>query len=142
MNSNSRKKTKPTTNLTSGLTSEADYSVQSTLLQGRIRTQKLHQQTHQLRGETAKAESKRYWADTQEVLRDTQQVRLGIATDNHQGKVKERQINQQEIVQKLAAKSYQVDLKRHKNSGLRQSLLNSEVDLSFDHTEDFNQALK
>ena len=129
--------TKETTSFTSGMTSQSEYSVQSNLLDAKIRTQKLHQKTHQLRGETAKAEKKSLWADTQEVLRDTQAVVLGIAQDNLAGKEKERTVNQGSIAQRLAARSYAVDLQRHKNSGTRQSLLNGGIETSFNHENGF-----
>ena len=122
----------------SGLTSEADYTVQAGLLDAGIRTQKLHQKTHQLRGETAKAERKKIWADTEEIKRDTQGVKKGIAQDNYAGAVKERTVNQDSITQRLANKSYKTDITRRQNDGLRQSILNSGSTVTTDHTQGFS----
>lgn len=124
---------KEVTEFTSGMTSEADYSVQSNLLDSKIRTQKLHQKTHTLRGETAKAKRKSYWADRQEVLRDTEKVKLGIDQDNLSFTEQRRTINADGNKQTLAAKSYKVDLQRHQNNGKRQSLLNAGIQITFDH---------
>jgi hypothetical protein len=131
-------KAKETTEFTSGMTSEADYTVQSTILDSKIRTQKLHQKTHQLRGETAKTERKKLWADTEEVKTKTQGVRLEIAQDNYQGTVKEREINRDSITQRLANKSYKADIQRRQNDGLRQSILNSGATVKVDHTGGFD----
>ena len=122
----------------SGLTSEADYTVQTGLLDARIRTQKVHQKTHTLRGEIAKTERKKLWADTEEVKRDTQGVRLSIAKDDHDGAVKERAVNRDSITQRLANKSYKADIQRRQNDGLRQSILNSGSTVTTDHTQGFS----
>jgi len=122
----------------SGLTSEADYTVQSGLLNAQIRTQKLHQQTHQLRGEKAKAERKKLWADTEEVKAKTQEIVLGIEQDNFAGVTKERVVNQDSIAQRLANKQYKTDITRRRNDGLRQSILNSGSTATIDHTTGFS----
>lgn len=127
--------------LKSGMTSEADYTVQVGLLDSRIRTQKVYQKTHQLRGETAKAERKKLWADTEEIKRDTQGVKKGIAQDDYQGAIKEREVNQESITQRLANKSYKTDITRRQNDGLRQSILNSGSTVTTDHTQKFQGAI-
>ncbi|MBD2060770.1 hypothetical protein NDI37_22000 [Funiculus sociatus GB2-A5] len=87
-----------------------------------LEAEKRQQRGHILRGEKAKTERTKLWADTQEVKRDRQQVKLeteeiklqndnekkGIAEDN----LKETQatgiLNKQRIIKNLATKAYAV----------------------------------
>lgn len=87
-----------------------------------LEAEKRQQRGHILRGEKAKTERCKLWADTQEVKRDRQQVKLEteqikLQTDNEkkaiaQDNLKEAQavgiLNRQRIVKNLATKAYAV----------------------------------
>lgn len=121
----------------SGLTSQASFTTQSNLLDAQIRTQKLLGKEQQLRGEKAVVKKKTAWADRQEVLADTENVKVGIAKDNYAGTAKSREVNQDSIVQRLASRSYSNDIQRRKNDGTRQAILNVGEAPTTDHNSSF-----
>ncbi|HEY9599049.1 MAG TPA: hypothetical protein V6D33_15395, partial [Cyanophyceae cyanobacterium] len=57
---------------TPSIVSESSFIVEGQILDGKIRSQQLQQKKHRLRGNIAKTERTRLWADTEEVKRDIQ----------------------------------------------------------------------
>jgi hypothetical protein len=114
--------------------SESSFIVEGQLYDAQIRGQQLQQKKHSLRGNIAKTDRKRMWADTEEVKRDIQKDDLDAT---QQRKV----LNREGHIQSLAAKSYTVESTRKVNDGRRQKLLNEGVTLKLDHTGDFNSVI-
>lgn len=119
---------------TPSIVSESSFIVEGQILDGKIRSQQLQQKKHTLRGNIAKTERKKLWADTEEVKRD-------IQADDLDATKKRRELNREGHTQSLAAKSYSVEGTRARNSGMRQKLLNEGVNLKIDHTGSFDSAV-
>lgn len=114
--------------------SESSFIVEGQLYDAQIRSQQLQQKKHSLRGNVAKTDRKRMWADTEEVKRD-------IQADDLNATKQRKVLNRDGHIQSLAAKSYTVEGTRKRNDGVRQKLLNEGVTLKLDHTQDFNSAV-
>jgi hypothetical protein len=119
---------------TPSIVSECSYIVEGQILDGQIRSQKIQQKKHELRGNIAKTDRKRMWADTEEVKRDIQRDDLDASKQR-------RTLNREGHTQSLAAKSYAVEQTRAVNDGRRQKLLNEGVTLKLDHTQSFDAAV-
>lgn len=119
---------------TDSIVSESSFIVEEQILDGKIRSQKIQQKKHSLRGNIAKTERTKIWADTEE-------VKLDIQRDDFQATEKRRDLNRDGHVQSLAAKSYVVEGTRAVNNGKRQKLLNEGVKLDIDHTQGFESAI-
>ena len=122
---------------TEGYMGEAEYMVESQILDGRINYQRLRGKKAKLRGETSKATRKEVWADRQEVKLETERVKLEIDEDNLAGTKVERLINQAQWTNKLANKAYKVGLLQQTNNGLRQNLLNAGGTPTVDHLSEW-----
>lgn len=119
---------------TPSIVSECSFIVEGQILDGQIRSQKIQQKKHELRGNIAKTERKKLWADTEEVKRDIQRDDLDATKQR-------RELNREGHTQSLAAKSYTVEQTRAVNNGRRQKLLNEGVKLNLDHTGTFDAAV-
>lgn len=119
---------------TPSIVSEASFIVEGQILDGQIRSQKVQQKKHELRGQIFKTERKKLWADTEEVKRDIQRDDLDATKQR-------RTLNREGHTQSLAAKSYTVEQTRAVNSGRRQKLLNEGTKLSLDHLQGFDAAV-
>lgn len=119
---------------TDSIVSEASYIVEGQILDGQIRSEQLKQKKHTLRGNVAKTERKKLWADTEEVKRDIQR-------DDLDATKKRRDLNRDGHTQSLTAKSYSVEQTRSTNNGRRQALLNQGIKLNVDHTTGFDAAV-
>ena len=134
-NRNTRKPTttKPQAQSTEGYVGEAEYMVESQILDGRINFQKLRGKKAKLKGETFKATRKEVWAERQEVKLEIERVKLQIDQDDLSGTRVEQVINRAEWVNKLANKAYKVGMLQQTNNGLRQNLLNAGGAATVDH---------
>lgn len=119
---------------TPSIVSECSFIVETQILDGQIRSQKVQQKKHELRGNIAKTERKKLWADTEEVKRDIQRDDLDATKQR-------RTLNREGHTQSLAAKSYTVEGTRARNNGMRQKLVNEGVSLKLDHTGGFDAAV-
>lgn len=119
---------------TNSIVSECSFIVEAQILDGKIRSQQLQQKKHSLRGNVAKTERKKLWADTEEVKRDIQRDDLDATKQR-------RTLNREGHTQSLAAKSYTVEGTRARNNGMRQKLVNEGVSLKLDHTQGFDVAV-
>lgn len=119
---------------TDSVVSECSFIVEAQILDGKIRSQQLQQKKHSLRGNVAKTERKKLWADTEEVKRDIQRDDLDATKQR-------RTLNREGHTQSLAAKSYTVEGTRARNNGMRQKLVNEGVSLKLDHTQSFDVAV-
>lgn len=119
---------------TDSIVTDASFIVEGQILDGRIRSEKLKQKKHELRGNVAKTERKKLWADTEEVKRDIQRDDLDATKQR-------RTLNRDGHTQSLAAKSYAVEQTRSTNNGRRQALLNQGIKLNVDHTAGFDSAV-
>lgn len=119
---------------TPSIMSESAFTTEGQILDGQIRSQIIQQKKHTLRGNIAKTERKKLWADEQEVKRDIQKDDLDAT--------KQMQVlNRDSHVQNLANKSYKTELTRGRNNGLRQKLLNEGGKVNIDHTGNFSAAV-
>lgn len=116
------------------MVSETSFIVESQIYTAKINSQKLQQKKHELRGNIAKTERKRLWADTEEVKQDIQRNDLDATQQR-------KTLNQDGHVQSLAAKSYTIEKTRSTNNGRRQALLNEGIALKLDHTQGFDAAV-
>jgi hypothetical protein len=119
---------------TPSIVSECSFIVEGQILDGQIRSQKIQQKKHELRGNIAKTERKKLWADTEEVKRDIQRDDLDATKQR-------RELNREGHTQSLAAKSYTVEQTRSRNNGMRQKLVNEGVTLKLDHLQGFDAAV-
>lgn len=118
---------------TPSMVSEGSFITEGQIYDSKIRSQKLQQKKHELRGNIAKTERKKLWADTEEVKRD-------IQADDLVASKKRRELNREGHTQSLAAKSYTVEQTRSRNAGRRQALVNEGISLKVDHTGTFEAA--
>jgi len=119
---------------TDSIVTDASFIVEGQILDGQIRSEKLKQKKHELRGNVARTERKKLWADTEEVKRDIQRDDLDATKQR-------RTLNRDGHTQSLAAKSYQVEQTRSTNNGRRQALVNQGIKLNVDHTAGFDAAV-
>ena len=119
---------------TPSMVSEGSFITEGQIYDAKIRSQKLQQKKHELRGNIAKTGRKKLWADTEEVKRDIQKDDLDATKQR-------RTLNREGHTQSLAAKSYTVEQTRSRNNGKRQALLNEGVSLKLDHTGGFDAAV-
>lgn len=119
---------------TPSIVSECSFITEGQILDGKIRSQKIQQKKHDLRGNIAKTERKKLWADTEEVKRDIQRDDLDATQQR-------KTLNREGHTQSLAAKSYTVEKTRSANNGRRQALLNEGIALKLDHTQGFDAAV-
>ncbi|MBE9039359.1 hypothetical protein IQ235_00930 [Oscillatoriales cyanobacterium LEGE 11467] len=102
--------------------------VNSEIVRGQIRTEKVRELRGKLKGQTFKADRAEVWADRQLVKLGIEQEKLGIDEDNLKAVRVDRQLNQQSHIARLSAKAYSVDATTSLNQGKQQFLLNAGVD--------------
>jgi hypothetical protein len=120
---------------TPSMVSEGSFITEGQIYDAQIRSQQLQQKKHTLRGNIAKTERKKLWADTEELKRD-------IQADDKEATAQKKVLNRDGHVQTLAGKSYKVESDRSRNNGMRQKLLNEGIKLNLDHTQGFDAAVK
>lgn len=109
-------------------TTESEFMVNSEIVRGQIRTEKVRELRGKLKGQSAKADRAQVWADRQLVKLGIEQEKLGIDEDNLKAVRVDRQLNQQSHIARLSAKAYSIDATTSLNQGKQQFLLNAGVD--------------
>lgn len=109
-------------------TAESEFMVNSEIVRGQIRTEKVRELRGKLKGQTAKADRAEVWADRQLTKLAIEQEKLGIDEDNLKAVRVDRQLNQQSHIARLSAKAYSIDATSALNQGKQQFLLNAGVD--------------
>lgn len=109
-------------------TTESEFMVNSEIVRGQIRTEKVRELRGKLKGQTAKADRAEVWADRQLTKLAIEQEKLGIDEDNLKATSVDRKLNQAGHIARLSAKAYSVDATSALNKGKQQFLLNAGVD--------------